>query len=278
MQASRSAKLRRPPTNPTAEREGPQAFRWSLTGGRLPPLTAALRLGEAARAAVYRAADARGLMPLPNGFHRGADAGHTHAFWLPEDADDDGLVDHILLFAESGLPERLLPALAEGGVIRLADLGRWRMVPDWMGRRAPGDSLFGPARYWVTATPFVTPLWRGRRGGGKEREGRGPYDQLRDEILSRNLPAALVQAGIGPLIVRAGHSLPARQFTLAGRGRTPPGDAAAVGAAIVFAEPVWGPLAFGFGAHFGLGLFEPADRHLLAQELALVDEIDESLE
>ncbi|MCW5558053.1 MAG: hypothetical protein KIT22_09530, partial [Verrucomicrobiae bacterium] len=27
---------------------------------------------------------------------------------------------------------------------------------------------------------------------------------------------------------------------------------------ITFAEPVTGPLAFGYGAHFGLGLFVPA--------------------
>jgi CRISPR-associated protein Csb2 len=28
---------------------------------------------------------------------------------------------------------------------------------------------------------------------------------------------------------------------------------------LAFAAPVCGPLAFGFGAHFGLGLFVPAD-------------------
>jgi hypothetical protein len=38
-----------------------------------------------------------------------------------------------------------------------------------------------------------------------------------------------------------------------------PADALAQAAELTFAAPVWGPLALGFGAQFGLGLFEPAD-------------------
>jgi CRISPR-associated protein Csb2 len=252
----KSCQVGRAPTELSLK--GPQAFRWRLVADKLLPVTFGLRLGEATRAAVYRRADARGLLPLPDHFHHGSDKEHSHAFWLPEDTDEDGFVDQVLLFATSGLPERLIPVLAEGGEISLFGLGRWRLAPDWMGRRAPG-ALFGPARYWRSVTPYVTPLWRGRKGGGDERRGLGPEDQLRDEIVQRRLPAALVRVTLTPNVVRGRFRVPAQNFSLDARGRKPPGDAVAVGAEILFEEPVWGPLAFGFGAHFGLGLFEWAD-------------------
>jgi CRISPR-associated protein Csb2 len=248
-----------------AEREalsgGPQAFCWRLIGDSLPSLVGSLRLGEAARAAVYRTADMRGLLPLPDRFHRGSDSSHSHAFWLPNDFDHDGLIDHVLLFAASGLPESLLPVLAEGGLISLRGIGRWRLSPVWMGHRAPGP-VFGPSCRWVTATPYVTPLRRGLRGrgrGGVERAELQPREQLRKEVVERRLPATLTEIR---LVEDASHYRPqmaACRFSLSARGRTPSGDAVAVDAELGFAEPVWGPLAFGFGAHFGLGLFQPTD-------------------
>jgi hypothetical protein len=39
----------------------------------------------------------------------------------------------------------------------------------------------------------------------------------------------------------------------------PPSDAVGAFAEVVFPEPVCGPLAFGFGAHFGLGLMAPVE-------------------
>lgn len=241
-----------------SESEYPQGFRWRLVGDEPPPLTAALRVGNAARAAIYRGADARGLLPLPDGFHFGTDRDHGHAFWLAEDADEDGRIDHVLLFALVGLPDRLIPVLAEGGKIRLADLGQWRLAPNWMGRRAPGG-LFGPARAWSAATAYIPPL-------AHPRERLSADEQLRWEIGMRGLGAKVAQLALMPNVVRGGGAIRAKDFCLKVRGRTPPKDAIAVGAEIVFARPVWGPLAFGFGAHFGLGLFEPADHRLLDEQ------------
>jgi CRISPR-associated protein Csb2 len=236
----------------------PQGFRWRLTGDELPPLTAALRVGDATRGAIYRGADARGLLPLPNSFHRGSDRDHSHAFWLAEDADEDGLIDHVLLFAAAGLPGPLIPVLAEGGNIRLADLGEWPLVPDWMGRRAPG-ALFGPARSWVTATAYVTAASLDNPRGRRQRKSFGPRAQLQWEIRRRRLGAKLADLAITPSIVRRGVIIRAQDFSLKVRNRSPLPDAMSVGAQICFDQSVWGPLAFGFGAHFGLGLFEPAD-------------------
>lgn len=247
---------------------GPQAFRWRLAGHPLPPLTAALRVGTAARAAVYRGAGVQGLLPLPDSFHGGAGDTHTHAFWLTEDADDDGLIDHVLLFAASGLPYPLLPVLAGQLRLELTDLGRWHLYPDWMGQRVPG-ALFGPARQWASSTAYVPPLDCDRPGA--DAQSLNPANQLRWEVGMRRLGPRLagdvvVAADIlrgGRAIAAASFVLKARRLAAIARGRSapehwqPPVNAKPVGATLTFVHPVWGPLAFGYGAHFGLGLFEP---------------------
>jgi CRISPR-associated protein Csb2 len=239
-------------------RNGPQGFRWHLSGAPLPPLGAALPLGQAVRAAIYDAAAKRGIDRLPDEFHRdGDDPRHTHAFWLPEDADGDGLLDHVLLFAEYGLPPALLPVLAEPGAVWLGRLGRWALSPDWMGRRAAG-ALFGPARRWQAASAYVTSRWQTRKPGAGIRDGRAPEEQLRQDIVSRGLPPP-EEIAWPPGIPCAGGLIGPRGFTVAAGKRRPPGDWSLGFPTLTFAAPVWGPLAFGFGAHFGLGLLAPAD-------------------
>jgi CRISPR-associated protein Csb2 len=239
----------------------PTGFRWRLFGPPGPAMVLALRLAEAVRAVVYRHAELRGAMPLPDTFHGDSRRQHAHAHWLVEDADGDGLADHVLLHAPAGLPPALLPALTEGGMLalRLPDGQRlphcgtsWRMVPEWMGRAGPGY-LVDAAPAWRSITPFVTPLptWR----AGRPRPGRDVATQLCAELALRGLPSpdsvevlpgeALAAGWIGRLGTARSDS----------RHRVPPLGTVAAHALLRFAVPVQGPLALGFGAHFGLGLF-----------------------
>jgi CRISPR-associated protein Csb2 len=249
-----------------ARPDGPQAFRWCVEGAARPPLTHAIEIGEAIRAAIYKAAADSGLWPLPDAFHRDDDSRHTHAFWFPEDADGDGLVDHVLLFCDGGLPAGLIPLLAQDHELWLGRLGAWRLVPDWMGRRAPG-ALFGPSRLWFSRTAYVPARWRRRdrgirRPGATKRGGRPRPDITIEEALAREIGdrGLLVPRGIELLadVGTEAHCVPAHAFVHTTAQRQPPGDAVPVGAVLYFDAPVWGPLAFGFGCHFGLGLFEPA--------------------
>lgn len=239
--------------------DGPKGFCWRIAGDALPRLGATLRIGEAARAAIYRGAHRRGLL-LPDYFHRSHDEQHGHAFWLPVDLDGDGALDHVMVYAADGLPEGLLPVLAEGAEVRLYGLDRWRLAPIWMGMRAPGP-LFGPARRWTSSTPYITPLWRAaRRRAQTSRARYEPAQQLQAEIAQRRLPADLVRLRLQTHVMTASRlHVPVQEFVRATRNRKPPGDAVAIGAELTFSEPVWGPLAFGFGAHFGLGLFAPVE-------------------
>ncbi len=238
-----------------ARPDAPQAFRWKLAGSPLPSVVQALRIGEAARDALYKTWADAGLWPLPDAFHRGLSDFHDHAYWLPEDADGDRLIDHVVLFAESGLPDQLVPGLAGGSRFWAWPDEDWRLLPDWMGRRAPG-ALFGPAETWSTATAYIQPHW-GRRAGRPE--ANDPIaEHIAFEAHLRGLPPP-VRISVGRRIVSGARSIRADSFVRGTRKRRASGISVAAAVEIQFAEPVWGPLAFGFGAHFGLGLFEPAD-------------------
>lgn len=194
-----------------------------------------------------RAGNRLGLGRLPDAFHGAAGAGpHDHAYWLPEDQDGDGRIDHVLLHARAGFSRALLPALAAAGPVWLGRELEWSLLPVWMGRLAPGG-LLGPARRWETVTAYVTPLWRTGRQG-RERPGLDPTSQLRREIALRGLapPAGLWWRG-------------ETAFETATKTRRAPHDAWQGALILLFPEPVAGPLAFGFGAHFGLGLLRPSD-------------------
>lgn len=235
----------------------PQCWLWRLEDER-PPIEAALPLAVAARDAVHRLAEDSGSRYLANEFHGGSRAGpaHAHAFWLPQDEDDDGEVDHLLVFCAAGIPAEVLSLLAR--VSALPGRGRWRtrMVPVWMGTPAPGGP-FGPAHRWLGATPYVTPRWQGKPGRPPREKDR-PEQQLATELMRRGYPRPLSMTFHAARW--AGERLaPATSFALSRTSRPPPGDAVAAFPEIRFRTPVSGPLALGYGAHFGLGLLRPAD-------------------
>lgn len=247
---------------------GPKTFRWRLAGDKLPLMRVAFRVGMATRAAVYRGAERRRMMPLPDNFHKSSD--HSHAFWLPEDTDGDGRIDHVLLFAASGIPWQLLPVLVEIMSLRLAELGNWTLLPEAMGESIAA-APFGPAQRWLSVTPYIAPL-KGRR---RRRDGTThiltAQEQLRWEIGERRLGARLLNLSFSDTLTRASSEFSADDFVQHARKlkRLPPGNRApkhwsapsgaqALAAELIFSSPVYGPLAFGFGAHFGLGLLLPA--------------------
>ena len=232
----------------------PQGWRWRVDGER-PPITMALPFGLACRKALGVAARRQGMERLPDFFHgpvAGAEA-HRHAHWLAEDADGDGLIDHMLVFAEAGLSPPLVRALASAALPRSHEWGATSLEPQWMGARGPGG-LFGPARSWRGLTPYVTPRWRTREGVERKRDH--PEAQLLGELEKRGWPRP-VNLAFFPIRETEYGDLASHAFLLERERRRPPGDAVAAFLALDFDEPVWGPAAFGYGAHFGLGLLAP---------------------
>ncbi len=191
---------------------------------------------------------------------------HCHAHILHLDLDDDGHLDHVLIWTPGGLdhkdrtavmavrrtyakgvPDPLRLALAGEGETR--DL---RRLPGKWGRRL--TSVLGPAegaRKWESHTPFVPP--RHMKRSGKNRREM----QIAVELASRGFPDPVEIRFLPP--GRDAESLRMRHFIRRrGKGPPPPVDVC-FRVELEFAQPVSGPVCLGYGSHFGLGLFRVAD-------------------
>jgi len=226
---------------------------WRLEGMARPDLRRTLRLAEAARAATMRRAEARTGSPLlPSCLHgpSRAKAPHRHAYWLPHDLDGDGRLDHLAVHVPGGLcaeGAELLDGIVE---IRLDGHGRLDLVPIPEG--PTWAAVMGPARLWLSAVPFFGAL-HDTRGSGPQRPGLDVASQLLRELgrLGRCLPAVEIAELSGAASGSEG-------FLHGKRTRLRrPSQPVSGWFALAFAHPVAGPLAVGFGAHFGLGRFRP---------------------
>jgi CRISPR-associated protein Csb2 len=189
---------------------------------------------------------------------------HDHAHILPLDLDDDGHLDHILLWAPMGLNHRDQAAVravrqtfTKGGVgpLRLALAGSGGLsdlsgLPGTFGdglRTVLGSHV--AAKVWRSTTPFVPPRYLKKRGRNTI-EG-----QIAAELASRNYPSPAEVRMIDPH-----EDERARQHRHFVRSRRY-GPAAPVDCGFTvelrFSNPVRGPMCLGYGSHFGLGLFRP---------------------
>lgn len=163
----------------------------------------------------------------------------------------------MLVYAKRGIAPALLGPLALVSAIETAGR-RWQVAPLWMGPRQPGG-LFGPARSWQAITPYVTPRHtRGRTRNERPRRNSTLEKQLADEISKRGLSAAAVARG-APTRSVGGRLVPALAFEMDRGISKPHADFDCSFPEVTFQQPEWGPLAFGFGCHFGLGLLAPVE-------------------
>jgi CRISPR-associated protein Csb2 len=240
-----------------AENSPPPATtaRWRLSRGI--PLTQALRVGEQLQRAVLScAARVYGEDAIPwvlSGHGVPVGVQHRHAFYLPEDADGDGWIDHLVVHAEAGLEPRTLTALGLLTHLVVAEVAEM-----WAGDgrlMRGGGTLPGAARWWVSATPYLPPRHR--------KKGAAVEDQVRLECAWRGLPAPRRTEEL-PGAATASGLLPASAFEryrsrLSGGPPPRPPHPQGWFFAVEFDRPITGPLALGYGCHFGLGLFRPVD-------------------
>lgn len=258
----------------------PTTLRWFLSGAELPPVTWAVMVGERFQDAVMGTVAEALDDDLPDALNpHGPDGlrqGHQHPFYLSEDADGDGIIDHVLLHAPGGLDRAwrwalalVRPAAGEDGV-----LAPFSVTADWLGRAemaaTPGH-LLGSGRVWRSVTPYVPnvhlkPKFRA-------------IDALRREFKQRGYPEPRAIEPLAAVRVAGGWLAPEMFATeRIGGGRTH-GVSGHPGTLwrISFDLPVRGPLALGFGCHLGLGLFR-REGHLLGRpklEPALPTEAEE---
>ncbi len=190
--------------------------------------------------------------------------GHQHAHVLPLDLDQDGHLDHVLIWAPAGLSAASQTALrclrktyskgiSELGVsvVATGELAELERLDEPFGDRLASILQAGGAgaREWQSLTPLVLPRYLKPRG-------RNAFEgQIRAELESRGLPAARVE------VLGLGDSAQFRHFVLErdprrkGAPSLPPPVAVGYAVRLSFDAPLRGPLVLGYGGHFGLGVF-----------------------
>ena len=260
--------------SPGTRRALPTVARFLLAGRPLPRIESAVTIGELMRRAALaqfgwrrdEAEDRRIPNAPPEISGRDADGkplkdpSHSHAFWLPEDADEDGWIDHVSVFIASGMNDDIRARLdritrlwlppkqrQEDGEPESGSTKEWRLALEGFGRPADfagGARIFATSGRWRSVTPFLA--------SGHLKTAGYPGEVLR-LLKRRGLGVADVQVRKG--ISVGGTERRAIHFhRFRSRGREAQPDAAGALLDIEFPDAFEGPLALGYGSHFGLGL------------------------
>lgn len=247
--------------------------RYALASPVLPRLTDAVPVAERIRRSLIKHTDGAQVFVGKHDDGRPL-RGHQHAFIIPEANGSDGRLSHVTLIASMGFDARACRALEQlhkvwghgGHDIQLVLLGIGQ-PPDFRGLdlRAGQCPLLDCAQTWVSRTPFVP-----TRHPKRTRNGKAKIDpELGEQIGSptHDLWRLIQEAGFpAPVAVER-----IEETSLGGRptrwlafrtdryegGAGDRSSAVGHGFRIRFPMPVMGPLAFGYGAHFGLGVFAP---------------------
>ena len=274
----------------------PTVAEFALGGNALPRITDAVRVGDAFRDAVMSYWEGqRGVSPTFSGKRDDAPRTdpHRHAHFLPDargvsvrGARVTDRVTHVVVWAPEGFGDVEQQALRHVRYLRLpwraehlhGDVNDTRKPEDVdldvalngfgveadfeaTAGDAQGSRLFGRSARWRSRTPFVLP-----RHMKPKREADRPEAQLRRELSLRRTRTPEGEEVAFPEVT----ATPTEQASLGASGpalrwrdfrRWRPGETHQTGFGgfeLVFAEPVAGPIAVGYGAHYGLGQFEVA--------------------
>jgi CRISPR-associated protein Csb2 len=205
------------------------------------------------------------------------DPAHAHAFYLPEDADGDGLIDHVIVYCRLGFSDaarlcldRLTKLWIEHGrADEEGERGRkeWRVaLEDIASPFAFAQSrLLKPSTIWDSATPYLKTRFDKQRPKSFEVLIETYREQIAGEWRRRfpGVPGpsieALLDPGTASRFAKLGPSKTARSPLAFARtrkwrgGRQP--DTSGGFFRLTFEKEIAGPIALGWGAHFGLGMF-----------------------
>lgn len=255
------------------------AARLVLDRRPLPQVQDTLHIGEQARRAImglYGRMYNQEISPILAGRDtNGPLRGHQHAFYLPTDEDGDGRLDHLTIYAPGGLGEKEQAAIGSLQEIFLPGQyapNEWqRLRVSLLGFVAEGenaDTVFPVAKTWVSSAPFVLTRYPKTYADGRPKLNKfgeqvdGPEEQVRREWGYRRrsnprLPRLARVELRGQLTLPTGRNIRWLNFKTNRRRGGGTTSGFIYGLALEFDKPVEGPLALGYGCHFGLGQFVP---------------------
>jgi len=247
----------------------PTLARYAVHSKVAPDITQALSLGNRLHLALVKWSDGSSVFTGCDE-NRQPLKGHQHAFFLSEPSGSRGEVSYINVYAPMGFGPREREALERLNSVWDYDARRLQLALVSIGHPEvtqgnSHSSVFGKSAEWVSITPFVpTRHLKTRKNGSPKLDDNGmaigspAHDLLR--LLASDypdLPKPRIEALNAPPLKKRLAWLSYQLSRRNGKGRR--ANQQAVGFKLSFPEPVSGPIALGYGAHFGLGLFIPMD-------------------
>jgi CRISPR-associated protein Csb2 len=245
----------------------PTIARFAVSSAVLPRLTRAISVAERIHQALLARYPDRQAPAVFTG--RAPDGqpltGHRHLHIFCEANGSRDAITHVTLFASAGFDtdagraiESLHRVWGHGGhdlQLVLLSFGHAGTFSDCQ--------LFASSKVWCSLTPFVpTRHPKTHRDGRPKLDGDGwpigsPAHDLRRLLAEAGqpLPTKVEPLETIPIGSRRLGALEFQSQRFQGEGLR--GGQAAAGFKLTFTESVPGPLALGYGAHFGLGLFVP---------------------
>lgn len=227
--------------------------RYMLVGRPLPRVEDSVRVGELFRLAVLGCAKRKlGENSIPavfSGHGLNADNRHGHAFYLPFDSDDDGHIDRLLFHAPMGVLGSKRFVLESLRYLKSRDGNEWQVVLENIGNVDIGELLVHASKDWFSMTPYLHP-WHVKTRFSIE-------DQISRECRERRLPEPCNFERLATLKVGTQNLRPIHFHRFRSKRRISQPDRQGSFWRLKFPQPISGPLALGFGCHFGLGLFRP---------------------
>ena len=270
-----------PRREPVPDDRLPTIARFAIVSAVPPGITQALSLGER----FHRALVSRCPSPVFTGCNESGNplSGHSHAHYLSEADPDRGTVKFLTIYARMGFDADARRALEklrqtwgfDGHDLQLILLGTGERNEFSEQHRSPGTRLLDSANVWISHTPFVpTRHLKTRKNGEPKRDASGlaigsPEHELRRLLQEESKLRVAAGESAFPEVISV-EPVPTAKFGSRripwldyqrtrkyGNGQHAMGNRG-FGFRITFSDEVSGPLAFGYGAHFGLGLFVPA--------------------
>jgi CRISPR-associated protein Csb2 len=258
-----------PATKPRPRRTAakPTVARFALTSVVPPPITKALAVGEQIHKVLCSEKISNGH-PV---FTGSGSKGHRHAHIFSESiGDPNAHITHVTVFSPEGFDQDAVEALRRIQWTWGFKGHELRTVLHGIGQPHEFDSpLFGTSKVWRSVTPFVATRHAKTFRDGRPKmdvngwqEGSAAHDLLRLLALSPHGQGARIRRQIPEreqpfqFGSRKFRSLQFQTIRYEGKGSRGHDSGAAF--VIEFPEPVTGPIAVGYGSHFGLGLFVPA--------------------
>ncbi len=250
----------------------PTVARFAITSKVQPSITQALSLAERFHQALCSKLNDGEQSPNLTGLdeNKAPLTGNQHVHFLPE-SDEHGYITHVTLYARGGFDEvacRIFGRLrkvwgAEGFDVQIVLLATGQ--PEDF---APACPYFRKSKSWTSITPFVPVRHAKTTHAGtpkidaqnKLEIGSPEHDCWRlIELITPDVNVSSVQR-LNPRIKYGLRDIPCLAFQR--QRKTGGGTRAGIqgyALRLDFAESVSLPCGFGYAAHFGLGLFIPAD-------------------